>query len=283
MFQAQTSCPLKFNPWETAITFRPARRSLSKTVDTQYNPSCQKGSTLVRTPLEPENSVLSKQYAFLSCAKICVDDSRFSPDLHKDRRVTLNKKQESETSDSTAYITETHQTLWSLLTNTIPHGRTIMYMVSPATEASMMAVGPFSKHIRSWEERNGPHLIDDSVTRLKSELAEKDPNAFFLTRPIFSDDDTKRPAEVCSLETFLLQDMDVNDMVIIIADTRHTRMCSERMINPTLCKGDVAFFCNCPTTLENLRLWAPRAYSWRSAKCERPGNRRVCGRSRCDR
>ena len=25
---------------------------------------------------------------------------------------------------------------------------------------------------------------------------------------------------------------------------------------PTLCNGDLAFFCNCPTTLENLRLWA---------------------------
>ena len=60
--------------------------------------------------------VLLKQYDF---AKICVDDTRFSPDLHKDRRVTLNKKQKNEISDSTAYITETHQTMWSLLTNTI--------------------------------------------------------------------------------------------------------------------------------------------------------------------
>ena len=23
-----------------------------------------------------------------------------------------------------------------------------------------------------------------------------------------------------------------------------------------LCKGDLAFFCNCPVTLESLRLWA---------------------------
>ena len=71
----------------------------------------------------------------------------------------------------------------------------------------------------------------------------------------FSDDDTERPAEVCSLETFLLQDMEVNDKVII-ADTRHTRRWSERKIDSTLCIGDLVFFCNCPTTLENLRLWA---------------------------
>ena len=50
------------------------------------------------------------------------------------------------------------------------------------------------------------------------------------------------------------QGMDVNDKVIIIADTRHTQRWSERKIDPTLCNGDLAFFCNCSTTLENLRL-----------------------------
>ena len=44
--------------------------------------------------------------------------------------------------------------------------------------------------------------------------------------------------------------------MIIIADTRHTRRWSERKIDPTWCKEDLAFFCNCPTTLENLLLWA---------------------------
>ena len=94
---------------------------------------------------------------------VCVDDSRFSPDLHKDRRVTLNKKQKNEMSDSTAYITETHQTMWSLLTNTIPHGRTIMYIVTPATEASMMPVGHVAKIFDPG--KNGLQLTYDSVTR----------------------------------------------------------------------------------------------------------------------
>ena len=98
-------------------------------------------------PLDPEDPDLLKQYAFLSCAKICVDDSRFSPDLHKDRRVTLNKKQKNEISDSTAYITEIHQTMCSLLTNTIPYSRTIMYMVTPATEASNDGSWTFFQYI----------------------------------------------------------------------------------------------------------------------------------------
>ena len=66
----------------------------------------------------------------------------------------------------------------------------------------------------------------------------------------------ERTSGVRSLETLFLQDMNAHDKVIIIADTRHTRRRSERKIDPTLCKRDPAFFSNCPTTLENLRLWA---------------------------
>ena len=42
----------------------------------------------------------------------------------------------------------------------------------------------------------------------------------------------------------------------IIADTRHTQRWSERKVDPMLCKRDLAFFCNCLVTLENLRLCA---------------------------
>ena len=115
--------------------------------------------------------------------------------------------------------------------------------------------------------KNGLQLTDDSATRLKNEFA--DPNVFFSYVP-FSNDDTERPAEVCSLEMFLFQNMDVSDKVIIIADTRHTQRWSERKINPTLCKGDPAFFCNCSTTLENLRL-GTRAHSRYPTKRGRSG------------
>ena len=64
-----------------------------------------------------------------------------------------------------------------------------------------------------------------------------------------------RCVEMCSLEMFLLQNVNVNDKVLIIADTRHTQRRSERKVDSMLCKGDLAFFCNCPVTLESLRLW----------------------------
>ena len=54
----------------------------------------------------------------------------------------------------------------------------------------------------------------------------------------------------------LLQNENASDKVIIIADTRHTQRWSEREVDPTFCKEDLAFFCTCPTTFEHLRLWA---------------------------
>ena len=116
-----------------------------------------------------------------------------------------------------------------------------------------MAVGHFDKMFDLGID--GLRLADDSVTRLRNEYAENDP-IVFLTYVPYSNDDTKGLTEVCSLDTFLLRNMDVRDKVVIIADTRHFQRLSERKIDPMLCKGDLAFFCNCPTTLEHSRLWA---------------------------
>ena len=177
------SLDLKSNPWDTAITFRPEWRSMSKTVFAQYDPSVswyteQNGvwlddvKTFYHRPmrcvivvhpyfLSQRDTDLSAESAYLSCAKICIDDSRFSPDLYKDKRVTLNKRQKNEISNSAAFFAETNQVMWNLLTNTIPHGRTIVYTVTPATEASMMAVGHFTKIFDPG--KNASQLTGDSV------------------------------------------------------------------------------------------------------------------------
>ena len=91
--------------------------------------------------------------------------------------------------------------------------------------------------------------------RLKNEFASNDPNVIFSYVP-FQDDDMERFVEMCSLEMCLLQNVNMNDKVIIIADTRHSQRWSERKVDPTLCNGNLAFFCNCATILESLRLWA---------------------------
>ena len=105
-------------------------------------------------PLAQEHTTLLTDSAFFSCAKRCIDDSRLSPDLHKDTRVTLNKSQKSDISNGAAFITETNQFMWSLLTNNLPHGRPILYVVTPATEAR---VGHFAKVFDPGE--NGLQLI----------------------------------------------------------------------------------------------------------------------------
>ena len=55
---------------------------------------------------------------------------------------------------------------------------------------------------------------------------------------------------------FLLHIVKMSDKVIIIADTRCTQRRSEREVDPMLCHGDLAVFCNNTAKLECLRLWA---------------------------
>ena len=132
-------------------------------------------------PLAQEDTTLLTESAFLSCARIFVDDSRFSPDMHKDKRVTLNKRHKNEISNTVAFITNINQAMSSLLTNTIPHGRTMMYVVTPAIEANTLTVGHFAKIFDPGN--NGQQLTDDSVTRLKHEFATNDPNVVFSYIP----------------------------------------------------------------------------------------------------
>ena len=145
---------------------------------------------------------------------MCIDDPLFAPDLYKDNRVKLTQNEMY----NNAFIAETNQVMWSLLTNTIPHGRTIVLMVTPATEASMMAVGHFTEIFHLG--KNGLQLTDDFVMRLKNEFASNDLNVVFSYIPS-QDDDMERSAEMCSLEMFMLQSANMNDKVIIMADSGH--------------------------------------------------------------
>ena len=223
------SLDLKFNHWDTAVTFRPEWRSMSKTVFTQYDTSeswytehkdvwLDDINTFYHRPmrcvitvhpyfLAQRDTGLLAESAYLSCAKACIDDSRFSPGFCKDQRVTLNKRQEDEISNSAAFIAETNRVLWSSLTNTVPHGQTMMYMVTPANEASVMAVGHFSKIFDL--VKNRLQLTDDSVMRLKNEFASNDPNIIFSYDP-FQDDDMERLVEMCLLETYLLHNVSMS-------------------------------------------------------------------------
>ena len=110
------SLGLKFNRWDTGVTFRPEWRSMSETVFTHYDPvetwyTCQSDvwlddvksfdprlmrCVIVIHPYPMETKSLLTESAFLSCAKTYVDETRVSPDLHNDKRVTMNKRQRNE-------------------------------------------------------------------------------------------------------------------------------------------------------------------------------------------
>ena len=163
---------------------------MSKTIFTQYDPSeswCTEQSdvwlddvkTFYHRPircvivvhpyfLAQRDTDLLAESGHLSCAAMCIDGSLFSPDLYQDKHATLNRRQKNEISNGEAFVTETNQASWNLLTSTISHGRTIMYMVVPAIEASKMGVGYSFKIFDPG--KNGVQLTDNFSMKLKNEF-----------------------------------------------------------------------------------------------------------------
>ena len=172
----------RFNPWDTAITHQPEWRPVSKTELTQYDPSgswcIEQGDVClddVKTSyhrrmrcvtvvypyfVAQRDTDLVAECAHLSCAKICIDVSRFSPDLYKDKRATWNRRQKNGISDNEASR--------NLLTNIILHVRTSMYMMISAIGAGKKAVGYSFKMLDPG--KNGVQSSDNSSMKFKYEF-----------------------------------------------------------------------------------------------------------------
>ena len=156
------SLNLSFNPWDTAITHRSEWHSMSKTVLAQYDLSrswrteqsdvwLDDVKMFYHRPIRCVATVhpyfralwdtdLLAEHAHLTCAKMCIDVSSFSPVLHGDKRATLNRRQKNELSNSETFA-ETKQVSRQLLTNIILYGRTGMYMMNSAVGMDKKTVG----------------------------------------------------------------------------------------------------------------------------------------------
>ena len=147
--------------------------------------------------------------------------------------------------------------MWCLLTNPTPHSRTIMFAGTLAAEASMMAGRHFSKIFDPWKwtavDWRFSNKVEEWIFCERSEC--RFPIRSKLVRPECSC--YKRKCERQKWSSLL---------------TRDTQRWFEREVDPTLCKGDLAFFFKCITTLENLRLWAHKCASWYPTKCGWFGN-----------
>ena len=93
----------------------------------------------------------------LSRAKLYVNFPCSSSDPSKDKRATLNRKQEIGTSNSETFMTRTNQAPQNLLANTISHGQTIVYTMISAIKTGKKAVG--------YSFKNGLRLTDGSATK----------------------------------------------------------------------------------------------------------------------
>ena len=131
---------------------------MKNTVFTQYNLSeswCTEQSnarsddikTVLHRPLRcviAIPSVSSHLARHVSVGEVCLSliRKKYALETHVNyERVTLNTTHKSEMSNSAAFIAETNHVMWNLFMSTISHGRTIVYMMVSAIEASKKAVG----------------------------------------------------------------------------------------------------------------------------------------------
>ena len=132
----KVSLDLKFNPWDTAITCRTEWRALCEIFFAQCDPlepwNIEQSSVLlddVKTPVRCMIVVhpnTFEQDAGQPSAYLSIDPSAggfFTPDVQIDKRVTVSKRQKKTLSTNQTPIDEAGDTMWKLLTNTIPHGR----------------------------------------------------------------------------------------------------------------------------------------------------------------
>ena len=140
---------LKFNPWDTANTFRPELRASCKPVFTQHDPlepwNIEQSSAWlddVKTfPYRPMRCrIVVHPYAFhpdpsqgQPSAYLSMDPSvgePFTPDLQNEKHVALRTRKKKTLSTNQTLIDEAEDTMLNMLSNSIPHGRTIMQVIT---------------------------------------------------------------------------------------------------------------------------------------------------------
>ena len=97
----------------------------------------------------------------------------------------------------------------------------------------------------------GLHCNDKLLRSLKKTVEEENPSMVYINVPFSRDNMTTTGYE--TLKGFAEEQMQ-SGRTCVIADTRHTeRWCG---IEPTLCRGDLAFYCNDKAIQDELVEWA---------------------------
>ena len=82
---------------------------------------------------------------YLSCAKVCIGDSRFSQDLHKDKRLTSSKETEERNIQQHSIHHRSESSRVEFVDQHRPARPNDHVFADSRIEASLMAVGHFAK------------------------------------------------------------------------------------------------------------------------------------------
>ena len=176
----------------------------------------------------------------------------FVPKPGQGKTVTFSKSRRKAFMRGSATVEKQDDAIWSTLTgkpSKLAPMKKCLLAVTAFSTLFANAIGQVTTFADpGWQGTDCSSTMIDSLNKT---VENHDPSLIFIHVP-FKDDDMNSK-EYCSLKSFAAEQVKAGK-TCIIADTRHTDRWSG--IDPTLCRGDLAFYCNDTGIGKELLEWA---------------------------
>jgi hypothetical protein len=176
----------------------------------------------------------------------------FVPKLGQDKITTFNKRQRRIVKTGAKAVTDQDEAMWSALARK-PTGisplKKCLLAVTLLSNGFVNAIGQMTSFADPGSQ--GKNCDDNMIRSLNQTVEDQDPSLIYIHVPFAKDEFKSR--EYDRLKTFAEDQMKAGK-TCVIADTRHTDRWTG--VSPTLCKGDLAFYCNHTEIIGELVSWA---------------------------
>ena len=193
----------------------------------------------------------------VSCSCFLAEDHEvvfdsFTPKPGDGKTTTLSKSMKKRIQATTEELDRQDDAMWSTLRNK-PHRlnptKKCLLAITAFSSLFQGAIGHTARLINPGFEAKV--CTNKFIADLRDEVDEKDPSLIYLHVP-FKDDEVHSKG-YCQLKDFAEEQIKAG-RTCVIADTRHTDRWEQ--IDPTKCKGDLAFHCNDTNVRRELVEWA---------------------------
>ena len=215
------------------------------------------GGTEEKSPCESCGQVLCRDcFTSVGCTCMLAADKYitvdgFVPKPGQGKSTTFNKQQRKKVRQGSEAIARQDDAMWSTLSGKkrLNPLKKCLLAITTFSNAFACAIGQLTTFVDpGWQ---GIHCDESMIDSLHKTVEDQDPSLIFIHVPFVNDNENSKG--YTSLKSFA--DVQIKaGRTCILADSRHTDRWSG--VSPTLCKGDLAFYCNDEGIRSELTEWA---------------------------